>query len=190
MKAIFTFILFSPLFIYSQTQEEVVRIINENYKNGNLDSLDVKIWLADNDYYQVERYQNFYVMPDTIIDSSNNYSIGLIILDPFMQYNNRKIGEWKGYHPNGQLQYIGNYSIGATIWCQVAGPTVSGYNIKSGIWSYFHVNGQLEAKGLYIHSERKVFNSCGTETIYEAFTGSEWHYWDQDGKEIIKPKEY
>jgi hypothetical protein len=179
-----------PLTVFSQSYQEITITLNEHLQNGTLDSIQVKLWLVKNDYHQIKDYHFFYGIRDTIVDSTGDYSVGFNILDPGMEFHNRQVGEWKGYYSDGQLKYIGNYSLGATIWCQVVGPTISGYSFKSGAWTYYYINGQTEAKGTYLHSTKNFQNNCGTEKYYVPFTGSDWQYWDENGKEIDKPKDY
>lgn len=174
---------------YSQNHQDITRALNEHYNNGTLDSIQVKIWMANN-HFNFETLKTFYVIQDTLIDSTGDYSIGFTVLDPFMEYHNRKIGEWKGYYSNGQLKFIGKYAMGATTTCQFAGPTISGYSFKRGEWIYFYVNGQIEAKGTYLPYTKSYNHNCGEDAHYVSYPDSNWHYWNENGIEIKKPKDY
>ena len=190
MKFILTLIFTYPLTGFSQNYQEITNSLNEHYKNGTLDSIQVKLWLVKNDYHQIKDYHFFYGIQDTLVDSSGDYSVGFKILDPYMEFHNRQVGEWKAYYSDGQLRSIGNFSLGVIIWCQVAGPTISGYSFKSGEWNYYYINGQIEAKGTYLPFTKSYNHNCGEDAYYVPFTGSDWQYWDENGNELNKSKDY
>ncbi|UKN03482.1 hypothetical protein K6119_08140 [Paracrocinitomix mangrovi] len=165
-------------------QDSTLSKIRNHFLNGTLDSMSYRINTYSNQFNNIDSSITFYVEQDTIIDSSGIQWIGNIILDPFNQFNDARIGKWKSYYSNGQLRSEGSFDLGAFNFCQFAGPSIVGYYYKSGSWTYFYDNGQVKAKGTYTRIFEKINFNCGEDAVFVESLNETWQYWDENGNTI------
>ncbi len=150
-----------------------------------VDSQYVEIKSFKDQFNHIDNNKWFYTYMDTIIDSVGNKWIGNKINDPFMEFNDRKIGIWTQYYPNDSVKSIGEFSLGATTYCQFAGPIISGYNFKSGKWLFFYPNGQLKAEGHYTLKVEEFGNNCGDDGWYRStMNDNNWNFYNESGERI------
>jgi hypothetical protein len=121
---------------------------------------------------------------DTVKYSDSSFAVGQIILDPFMEFERRKYGEWTFYYPSGKIYSKGSYSIGAFTECQVAGPSLIGYSFKTGLWKYWYENGILMAEGIYQPIQVEEKTNCGSDTINVSNVTPSWKLFDNSGMKM------
>jgi MORN repeat variant len=148
---------------------------------GHLDSVKTAITHFKDPFNKIEDIKEFYVYTDTVKYDDSSYAVGQIILDPSMEFERRKIGEWTFYYPSGKIYSKGSYSIGAYTECQFAGPRLIGYSFKTGMWNYWHENGVVMAEGIYEPTSREVETNCGSDTIKVSGVTIKWHIFDSSG---------
>ena len=153
-------------------------------KAGKLDSLRTPITFFKDYYHRIDSIKQFYIHVDTVHYSDSSFAVGQIILDPFMEFERRKFGDWTFYYPSGKIYSKGTYSIGAYTECQFAGPSLIGYSFKTGEWKYWYENGVLMAEGIYepTHVEEKT--NCGVDIINVSSVTSKWKLFDNSGTKL------
>jgi len=156
----------------------------EKHNVGQLDSIYAEIKVFKDQFNRIENSKWFYIYKDTLLDSLGNYSIGNFIIEPYGDFDGRQIGVWTQYYSNDSIMSIGSYNIGATTWCQSAGPSVSGYSFKTGEWKYYYSNGQLKAQGLFQLEVYEFQNNCGGDARFVSKTNDKWFVFDESGNRI------
>ncbi len=101
------------------------------YKENKLDSVLTPIIFFKDEFHRIDSVKKFYIHIDTVKYVDSSFAIGQIILDPFMDFERAKFGEWTFYYPSGKIYSKGSYSIGAYTECDVAGPNLIGYSFKN-----------------------------------------------------------
>ena len=150
-------------------------------KEGKLDSVKTPIIFFKDDYQRIDSVQQFYMHIDTVRYSDSSFAIGQLILDPSMEFERRKFGEWTFYYPSGKVYSKGSYSIGAYTVCQFAGPSITGYSFKTGAWKYWYDNGNLMAEGIYEPKQVEELTNCGSDTVNVSKVTTNWNYFDNSG---------
>jgi hypothetical protein len=166
--------------------ESILHKAADRYKNGLLDSADVKITFFKDDFKKLlDPFKKCYIYPDTIryIDGFTAVGHSIIIPDPHLSSMELQIGYWTYYYPSGSIYSRGKFEIGALTECYADGASVSSYNFKVGQWQYWYENGQALTTGNY--TPRKVVwkNSCGSDTVLQSMISRQWMFYDSDGKE-------
>lgn len=157
------------------------------YKSGKLDSVQSPVKYFKNHFSMIDSVKQFYIHVDTIKYTNDFFAVGKIILDPFMEFERKKYGEWAFYYPSGKIYGKGQYSIGAITDCQYAGPSVMGYSFKTGEWKYWYENGSIMAKGVYVKTIDTIRTSCGIDSLYESNVTAKWKLFDSSGKRLKDP---
>lgn len=150
-------------------------------KQGKLDSVQAPIIFFKDYFNRIDSVKQFYIHIDTVKYSDSSFAVGQIILDPFMEFERRKFGEWAFYYPSGKIYSKGSYSIGAFTECQFAGPSLIGYSFKTGGWKYWYENGILMAEGIYQATQIEEKTNCGSDTINVSNVTPNWKLFDNSG---------
>lgn len=173
----------------AQNSDEILQDIQRYRDNGTLDSQYVKINCFKDQFGRIERKRWFYTHTDTIADTTGGKWIGNIILDPYLDYNGIRVGQWTEYYPNDSIKSRGTFSIGATTYCQAAGPSVSGYEYKSGVWTFYYDSEQVRARGEFKREKEEFRNSCGGDAYFYGMVTAKWLFYNEEGDFIDKPSD-
>jgi len=153
-------------------------------KAGKLDSVRTPIIFFKDYFHRIDSIKQFYIHVDTVKFSDSSFAVGQIILDPLMEFERRKFGEWTFYYPSGKIYSKGSYSIAAYTECQSAGPSLIGYSFKTGAWKYWYDNGILMAEGIYKPTQIEEKTNCGLDTINVSNVTSSWKLFDSSGMKL------
>jgi len=153
-------------------------------KVGKLDSVRTPIIFFKDYFHRIDSMKQFYIHVDTVHYSDSSFAVGQIVLDPFMEFERRKFGEWTFYYPSGKIYSKGSYSIGAFTECQYAGPSLIGYSFKTGARRYWYDNGILMAEGIYKPTQVEEKTNCGSDTINVSNVTPNWKLFDNSGMKV------
>jgi hypothetical protein len=154
------------------------------YKKGKLDSAKEKVCYFNDQYHLYDTSLTFYTYLDTLKYSDGFFAVGMIILDPCMSFEGRKIGIWIYYYPSGKIFSRGVFEVGAYTECQAGGPDAVGYNFKSGTWSYWYDNGKLMTTGDYKRGKELMRTNCRLDTLYNSSADNSWKCYDKFGNQL------
>jgi len=154
------------------------------YKEGKLDSVQTPIIFFKDYFHRIDSVKQFYIHVDTVKYRDSSFAVGQIILDPFMEFERRKFGDWTFYYQSGKIYSKGSYSIGAFTECQAGGPSLVGYSFKTGVWKYWHDNGILMAEGVYQPTQVEAKTNCGSDTINVSKVTRNWKLFDYSGMKV------
>jgi len=152
--------------------------------SGRLDSAKAEVFFFKDYQSGIKSRKQFYAYIDTVRYDDNSYAVGKMIIDTLMEFDRRKIDEWKFYYPSGKVYSKGNFSIGAYTECEFAGYSVIGYSFKTGEWNYFYESGSLLAKGNYEPSQLQKKTNCGMDTINISNVTPKWIFYDNSGNKL------
>ncbi|MES2776029.1 MAG: hypothetical protein V4722_17765 [Bacteroidota bacterium] len=154
-------------------------------KAGKLDSLKAPITFFKDAFTRRDSVKQFYVYADTVKYTDNFFAIGKIILDPSMEFERRKIGEWTFYYPSGEVYSKGSYSIGAYTDCEYSGYALRGYSYKTAAWKYWYDIGILMAEGIYEPAQHSIKTWCeGGDTVSVSRVTLKWNLFDNTGNKM------
>ena len=93
-----------------------------------------------------------------------------------------KLGLWKKYYHNGQMESQGNYDMYSLLYYQ---SPIKGRRLESsykvGKWVYYYENGQIKATGTYQTIITKANTGIGNQFYKSSVTTTNWMFFNPDG---------
>ena len=188
-QSLILLLLFTPFIVFAQTENSpaiVWQKCKNLYKQGKLDSTIANISVLTNQSHPIDTTKQFYTYLDTFLFPNGYYTIGQLILDPFMEFNMVRTGEWTYYYPSGKVYAKGKFSLGAYPECNAGGPVTRGYSFKTGFWTYWFENGSIMAQGNYEPFKNNIKNNCGMVSLHvSTVTADKWRFFTSESGDNI-----
>ena len=92
-----------------------------------------------------------------------------------------KVGLWRGYYPNGQLKFKGNYAMHSIRYQKGKGDVRLESSYREGLWEYYYQDGQLMAKGTYIIKYIPFSSGVPNQYSKKSMIGEDWEMYNEDG---------
>jgi hypothetical protein len=154
-------------------------------KTKKADTIQVKVAFPSETIPLRDTIISLFAYTDTIQLKNGFYSIGLLTIDPFNEFNFLQINKWTMFYPNGKAFSTGNYQLGAYVICSGQAPTRRGYSYRTDKWTFWYENSKVMAHGYFDEKKTIQKENTGNQVILTSEIGGKLIFYNDKGQ-IIK----